>query len=153
MPPEPSKGRGPVLDLLGARVEPPLGDIEVHMALEATVGREDGTPLCKRCLLADRPLHRLKGLLGRAALSPGEGMLLRPAPAVHTCFMRFSIDAVFVDRELRVVGVEPGLKPWRWARRPGARAVLELAAGEAVRHGVHVGERLTLAATPYREGP
>jgi uncharacterized membrane protein (UPF0127 family) len=59
--------------------------------------------------------------------------------------MRFPIDAVFLDRELQVVGVTPELRPWRWARRPGARAVLELGAGEADRLGVQPGERLTVS--------
>ena len=72
-----------------------------------TVAREDGTPLCERCLLADSPVTRLKGLLGRSGLGANEGLLLTPAPAIHTFFMRFPIDAVFVDREMRVVGVEP----------------------------------------------
>jgi uncharacterized protein len=58
--------------------------------------------------------------------------------------MRFPIDAVFVDRDMRVVGVEPELRPWRWASRRRARAVLELSAGESERRGVQVGERLTL---------
>jgi uncharacterized membrane protein (UPF0127 family) len=110
-----------------------------------TVAREDGTQVCERCALADSAPSRLKGLLGRTRLERGEGLLLRPAPAIHTWFMRFPIDAVFLDRELHVVGVTPGLKPWRWARRAGARAVLELGAGEADRVGVQPGERLTLS--------
>jgi uncharacterized membrane protein (UPF0127 family) len=110
-----------------------------------TVAREDGTQVCERCALADSAPSRLKGLLGRTRLERGEGMLLRPAPAIHTWFMRFPIDAVFLDRDLHVVGVTPELKPWRWARRTGARAVLELGAGEADRVGVQPGERLTLS--------
>ena len=111
-----------------------------------TVAREDGTELCERCKLADTVPTRLKGLLGRDRLERGEGMLLRPAPAIHTCFMRFPIDAVFLDRDLHVLGVTPRLNPWRWARRRGARAVLELGAGEADRLGVRQGERLTYEA-------
>jgi uncharacterized protein len=112
---------------------------------QVTVARDDGTEVCQRCTLADSAPSRLKGLLGRARLEHGEGMLLRPAPAVHTCFMRFPIDAVFLDRELRVLDVTPGLRPWRWARRAGARAVLELGAGEADRLAVRPGERLTVS--------
>jgi uncharacterized protein len=115
------------------------------VAGEVTIGRQDGTHVCERCTLADSALSRLKGLLGRARLEHGEGMLLRPTPGIHTCFMRFPIDAVFLDRELQVVGVTPELRPWRWARRPGARAVLELGAGEADRLGVQPGERLTVS--------
>jgi uncharacterized membrane protein (UPF0127 family) len=84
-------------------------------------------------------------------LEHGEGMLLRPAPAIHTYFMRFPIDAVFLDREFRVLGVTPALRPWRWARRAGARAVLELAAGEAHRLGVRPGERLTVSRVTTNE--
>jgi uncharacterized membrane protein (UPF0127 family) len=110
-----------------------------------TVAREDGTQICERCALADSAPTRLKGLLGRPGLEHGEGMLLKPAPAIHTWFMRFPIDAVFLNRQLEVVGVTPELRPWRWARRAGARAVLELGAGEADRLGVRPGERLTLS--------
>jgi uncharacterized protein len=112
---------------------------------EVTVARENGTQVCERCTLADSARSRLKGLLGRGRLDRGEGMLLRPAPAIHTWFMRFPIDAVFLNRRLEVVGVTPDLGPWRWARRAGARAVLELGAGEADRLGVRPGERLTLS--------
>jgi uncharacterized protein len=118
------------------------------MAREAMLAREDGSTLCEHCLLADTVLRRLKGLIGTARLAPGECMLVTPAPAVHTYFMRFPIDAVFVDRDLRVVGVAPELRPWRFARRAGARAVVELAAGEATRCGVRVGERLNLTPNP-----
>jgi uncharacterized protein len=116
-----------------------------------TVAREDGTQVCERCALADSAPTRLKGLLGRSRLDQGEGMLLRPAPAIHTWFMRFPIDAVFLNRQLEVVGVTPELRPWRWARRAGARAVLELGAGEADRLGVLPGERLTLSPLPAND--
>ncbi len=75
---------------------------------------------------------RTRGLLGRRGLEPGEGLWLRPCRQVHTMFMRFAIDAVFLDRELTVVGVCSPLAPWRlspifWR----ARSCLELAAGAA----------------------
>jgi uncharacterized protein len=125
------------------------------VAGQVTVAREDGTPLCERCALADTVATRAKGLLGRAGIASDEGLLLTPAPAIHTFFMRFPIDAVFVDRDMKVVGVAPRLRPWRWARRPHARAVLELSAGESERRGVRIGERLTLSdpasSTPDHE--
>jgi uncharacterized protein len=100
--------------------------------------------LCERCFIADKPLARLRGLLGRATLAPGEGLLVRPAAAIHTCFMRFAIDVVFLDRELRVIGVESNLKPWRGTARRRARAVLELSSGECRRRRIQVGDRLVL---------
>jgi uncharacterized protein len=94
--------------------------------------------------LADRPLSRMRGLLGRSGLPAGEGLLLRPAPSIHTAFMRFPIDALFLDRELRVLQIVERLRPWRVASKRGARAVLELSAGESARRGVRVGDRLEL---------
>jgi uncharacterized membrane protein (UPF0127 family) len=114
-----------------------------------TVVREDGTPVCERCVLADTPLARLKGLLGRPGLGRDEGLLLTPAPAIHTVFMRFPIDAVFLDRDRRVVGIAPRLRPWRWARRSRARAVLELSAGESERRGLRIGERLSVSDSAH----
>lgn len=84
----------------------------------------------------------MRGLLGRKGLAAGEGLLLRPAPAVHTWFMRFAIDAVFLDRDLTVLRVAEDMRPWRMARCKGARAVLELPGGDASRRGVAPGERL-----------
>lgn len=94
--------------------------------------------------LADRPLARMRGLMWRNGLPAGEGLLLRPAPSIHTAFMRFPIDAVFLDRDLRVLAVVERLRPWRTASKRSARAVLELPAGEASRRDVRVGDRLEL---------
>jgi uncharacterized membrane protein (UPF0127 family)/CheY-like chemotaxis protein len=103
-----------------------------------------GGVVCERCIVADTARARMRGLLGRDALDPGEGLLLQPAGSIHTFFMRFPIDAVFLDRGLRVVGLAPNLRPWRLAVRRGAHSVLELAAGEIERRAVEVGERLYL---------
>ena len=111
-----------------------------------TLRRDDGTIVCERCTVADSPLTRLRGLLGRDGLESGEGLLLRPASAVHTYFMRFPIDVVFLDRSLIVVGISDDVDPWRATSQRGAKAVLELPAGESARRGLAVGDQLTLAA-------
>ena len=118
------------------------------MALpQVALANDDGNVVCEHCLLAETAFARLRGLLGRSGLSSCEGMLLRPASSIHTAFMRFPIDAVFLDRELAVVKVVPNLKPWRVAGARGAKAVLELAAGEAGRRGITPGDRLSLSPT------
>jgi uncharacterized protein len=109
---------------------------------EVAIRREDGTIVCERCLLAETALTRMRGLLGRRALPSGEGILLKPASSVHMAFMRFPIDAVFLDRDLRIVKVAADLRPWRAAASRGAKSVLELRAGEAKRRGVTPGDRL-----------
>ena len=112
---------------------------------------EDGRALvCKRCELADGPWSRFRGLMGRARLEAEEGLMLRPASSIHTSFMRFPIDAVFLDDQLRVLGVRESLRPWRAAAVRGASTVLELAAGESARHRIAPGERLRLFAPEAR---
>lgn len=86
----------------------------------------------------------MRGLLGRRGLDPGEGLLLRPAPAIHTWFMRFPIDAVFLDRDLRVLATRERLAPWRFASCRRASATLELPAGECDRRGIRPGDRLSM---------
>jgi hypothetical protein len=103
-----------------------------------------GGVVCDRCEVADNTLRRMKGLLGRASFAIGEGLLIRPASSIHMFFMRFPIDAVFLDRTLHVVGIAESLRPWRVAGRRGAQAVLELPAGQAARRGLRPGERLVL---------
>jgi uncharacterized protein len=110
---------------------------------QVALANDDGDVVCEHCLLAETMFARLRGLLGRSGLSSGEGMLLRPAASIHTAFMRFPIDAVFLDREDRVVKVAAELAPWRAAACRGSRTVLELPAGEAARQGLRPGVSLT----------
>src|SRR5436190_17741234 len=67
-------------------------------------------PAAERCLVAETYVARLRGLLGRR-LKAGEGLLLVPCSAVHTFFMRYPIDVVFLDRELRAVRVRSTRSP------------------------------------------
>jgi uncharacterized membrane protein (UPF0127 family) len=115
---------------------------------------DEGRVVCRECVVADSIPARLTGLLGRNELLPGEGLLLSPAPSVHTMFMRFPIDLVFLDGQLAVLDIEEAVAPWRVKARRGARAVLELAAGEAARQRISPGTRLRLgsaAADCYRK--
>jgi uncharacterized membrane protein (UPF0127 family) len=109
-----------------------------------TVLRADEMPVCERCVVADTPMNRLTGLLGRSRLRSGEGLLIRPTSAIHTCFMRFPIDAVFLDRDLVVLRAVSDMRAWRVRACRGSRAVLELAAGEIWRLGIRPGDRLRL---------
>jgi uncharacterized protein len=110
-----------------------------------TVRREDGAVVCERCRVAGTPSSRMRGLLGRRSLAGGEGLLLRRASSIHTWFMRFPIDAVFLDAEGTVMRIAEDLGPWRLAGRRGARAVLELASGECERRRLRAGDRLVVA--------
>ena len=102
----------------------------------------DGSVICESCIVADRMLPRMKGLLGRRELASGEGMLIRPTSSIHTFFMRFPIDAVFLSRDGEVLKVKPNVGAWRARFCRGAHSVLELPAGEAARRDVAPGAQL-----------
>jgi len=75
-------------------------------------------------------LERAKGLIGRRGLEPGRGLLIPRCNCIHTLFMRFPIDAAFLDRRGEVVRRVRGIRPWRAFVWGGWRAVsvLETAA-------------------------
>jgi len=108
--------------------------------------RPGGVLVCDRCEVADTIPTRMRGLLGRDGMRSGEGLLIKPTNSIHMFFMRFAIDVVFLDRDLVVKKIVEALAPWRLAGCRGAKAALELPAGEAARRGVTLGERLVLEA-------
>jgi uncharacterized membrane protein (UPF0127 family) len=123
------------------------GGSEARRVQVVRVEREsDGAVVCERCEVADGFWTRFRGLMLRRGLGAGEGMLIRPAGSVHTLFMRFPLDCVFLDGDLEVVGVRAGVRPWRAAAARGAKATLELPAGAAGRAGLDVGDRLRVVA-------
>src|SRR5262249_53973460 len=110
----------------------------------AVVRTQDGAVVCARCVVADSAWLRMKGLLGRSGLDEDEGLLLRPGSSIHMFFMRFPIDAVFVDRDFEVLRIAPMLGPWRMASKWRSKMVLELPAGRCERVGLAEGDRLSL---------
>jgi uncharacterized membrane protein (UPF0127 family) len=107
-----------------------------------TVGTQDGVETT--CRLANTFIRRFVGLMGRRGLPAGTGVLFVPGGSIHTAFMRFPIDAVFIDAEGTVVRVAAGIRPWRHAAGHRARFVLELPSGQAGLLGTHAGARLQL---------
>lgn len=90
---------------------------------------------------------RSKGLLGRSELSADTGLWIHRCNSIHTWFMRFPIDCVFVDRELRVVSVKESVGPWRFVwPQWGARSVVEVKAGVAGTWKLRKGEKLDVGA-------
>ena len=96
--------------------------------------------------------QRRRGLLDRTHLDPDAAMVLAPCAAVHTFFMRFPIDVVFVRRNGTVAGVVSNVKPWRIAVAPRAFAAIELAPGAAAYSGTMRGDRLRLEFIESRSG-
>lgn len=88
-----------------------------------------GTVLATRLEIAGTGNSRRKGLLGRDTLPRGEGLWIVPCESVHTFFMRFAIDLVYLDRNRRVRKVRSEVGPWRVSACFTAHSVLELAPG------------------------
>jgi uncharacterized membrane protein (UPF0127 family) len=87
------------------------------------------TVLATSMEVANTDSKRRKGLLGREALSPGGGLWLCPCEAVHTFWMRFPIDLVYLDRKNRIRKLTCGVRPWRLSACLSAHSVLELPSG------------------------
>ncbi len=87
------------------------------------------TVLATRMEVADSSAKRNKGLLGRESLSPGEGLWISPCESVHTFWMRFPIDLVYIDRKNRIKKLVSAVPPWRLSACLMAHSVLELPAG------------------------
>ena len=97
------------------------------------------TVLATRLELADSAAKRNKGLLGRKGLEPGGGLWIIPCESVHTFFMQFAIDLIYIDRDFKVKKVRRSVGPWRLSVCFSAHSILELPAG-------------TIAATQTRNG-
>ena len=103
---------------------------------------QTGEVIAKQVERADTFWTRLKGLMFRRQLDPQTGLLLDPCPQIHTCFMRFDIDVLFLDKENRVVAVLEKIKPWRMSKFYGsARRTLELPGGR-LQGRIRVGDAL-----------
>ena len=106
-----------------------------------------GTSIAERCRVATSLPERTVGLLATPNLPAGEGLLIERTQSIHMFFMRYPIDAVFVDAAGTVRRVVSDLAPWRvvwWAR--GARDCIELPAGTAAGSRTEPGDRLEVTA-------
>lgn len=104
-----------------------------------------GTDVADRACLADDFRSRLVGLLGRSSLEPGEALVLESCRSIHTAFMRFSIDAVYIDRRGEVVKLVAALKPFRVSGvLRGAASVIELPSGTIARTNTALGDQLSI---------
>ena len=110
------------------------------------------TQLGDRVDVAGSGAKRTKGLLGRKGLAPGEGMWIVPCESVHTFFMRFPIDLVYIDRKQRVRKVRSSVPPWRLSACLSAHSILELPAGTIQDSLTEAGDILEIVDAPQFAG-
>jgi uncharacterized membrane protein (UPF0127 family) len=101
-----------------------------------------GTTLATQLEVAGTGASRRKGLLGRNGLAAGEGLWIVPCESVHTFFMRFPIDLVYLDRHHHIRKVRSAVGPWRLSACLAAHSILELPAGVVEATRTERGDRL-----------
>lgn len=101
--------------------------------------------ISSRALLASTFFSRLKGLLGRNKLEENEALCIKPCKSVHTYFMSFPIDVIFVNSENTVCNIIENLKPFKiTSYYKEAEYVLEMAAFEGQRKNIQIGDRIDI---------
>lgn len=109
------------------------------------INKSKDTQVAQELALADNPLSRMIGLLGRKKLLDGEALLIKPCNAVHTFFMRFSIDVIFASKENKVIKVIKDLRPFRITPVYfNALFVIEVPSGTAERTHTQEGDILCI---------
>jgi uncharacterized membrane protein (UPF0127 family) len=105
------------------------------------------TLLVNNLVIADQPWQRIKGLLGKKDLPCGNGLLITPCNSIHSFFMRFSFDAVFLDKDYTVVYIVENMEPFRVSRIiRQAEMVLELPAGTVTQSKTTIGDKLHICS-------
>jgi uncharacterized membrane protein (UPF0127 family) len=94
--------------------------------------------------VANTSATRRTGLLGRKGLEPGEGLWISPCESVHTFFMKFPIDLIYIDKDRKVRKVRHRVPPWRLSMCLTAHSILELPAGTARQTGTVAGDILVI---------
>jgi uncharacterized membrane protein (UPF0127 family) len=100
-------------------------------------------PLLTHVMRTDNITERIRGLLGRPELKPDEGLLITPCNSIHTAFMAYPIDLLFLDQDWTVKKMVPALRPWRMAYSFNASMVLELMADTLEDLDLNVGRKLS----------
>lgn len=108
------------------------------------------TVLATSLEVADSSAKRSKGLLGRKGLAPGGGLWIVPCESVHTFWMQFPIDLVYLDRNHRVKKVRSSVAPWRMSACLAAYSVIELPAGTICESKTLAGDKLEIAPPESR---
>lgn len=104
--------------------------------------------LLPRAERTENGLERTRGLLGRAGLERDQGLWIDPCRSIHTFFMRFPLDVIYLDRDGVIVKTVQGIGPWRLSGCLQASSVLEGPAGLIAASGLQVGDQLHWEPTP-----
>lgn len=100
--------------------------------------------IIERAFVAKSLISRLKGLMFRKSIPKDEALVFYKASCIHTCFMKFAIDLVYLDKDNKIMKIYNSLNPWRLACCLGSKTTLELAGGTASQAALRLGDTLEL---------
>ena len=107
------------------------------------INRTKNQIVTDQLMIAESLFSRMKGLLGRKSLEPHEMLWINPCNSIHTFFMSFSIDCVFLNKEMKVCAIKHDVSPWRIILPIfAARSVIELPGGQAKALDFTLGDQL-----------
>lgn len=109
------------------------------------------TILAQAADVADTSAKRRTGLLKHERLDPGQGLFIVPCESVHSFFMKFAIDLVYLDRKRRVRKIRKNMVPWRISACLSAHSVLELPEGTIAGSATGMGDQLSFENIPEPE--
>lgn len=113
--------------------------------LYKAINQDSGVILAEKLRVARTFRSRSKGLLDRSALDQGEALLIQPCTSIHTFFMKFSIDVMFLDKKCKVVKVDRDVKPWRLSSCLfGAYMVIEFNSGTVKNNLIKSGDSIKI---------
>lgn len=112
------------------------------------INTRSGKVIADRLLTAFDSQSRRKGLLAHGSLPRSTALIIAPTNAIHTFFMKFPIDIVFVSKAGRILKIRSRVPAWRMTGSLRAYAVLEMAAGSVDGSDMKVGDELVCRSAP-----
>ncbi len=108
------------------------------------ISKKDGTSVSLKAKAADNFLLRMLGLMFRKGMHEQEAIIFYKAPSIHTFFMRFAFDLVFLDKNGRVVRICPSIKPWKLIFCYQSAITIEFSPGTVIRSSLEIGDSLII---------
>lgn len=110
------------------------------------IKKADNSVIAEDVIIADTLFKRMKGLLGKKEFGKGQAIVLEPCNSIHTFFMRFPIDVLFLDKENKILKAVPSLEPFKLTRVYfSAARTVELSCGTIKSFSIKEGDSLLIA--------
>ena len=117
----------------------------------AIINKDKNSVLARKGIEARTFLMRFLGLMGRKQLNLEGALIFHNASSIHTCFMRFPLDLVFLDRQMKVLRIVRNLNPWRLVCCFGCSVTVEFASGNKNLKNTEIGDHIVIEKASFLE--